>query len=159
MEAYSTDLRERVAAACDEGIETGAEIADRFGVSTSFIRKLLRRRRQSGTIAAKPHGGGGKPSLDERDLHEVRQLVAQRPDATLAELCQRLRDAGGSQVRIWTMCRALQRLELPRKKSRCTPASATRRVFRRCARRGSSGSGRSRRRSWFSWTRAGRPPT
>jgi transposase len=159
MEAYSIDLRERVAAACDEGTETRAEIAERFGVSTSFIRKLLCRRRQSGTIAPKPHGGGGRSSLGERDLQEVRQLVAQRPDATLAELCQRLRDAGGSPVRIWTMCRALQRLKLPRKKSRCTPASATRRVFGRCARPGWRRSSVSRRRSWSSWTRAGRPRT
>lgn len=154
MEAYSIDLRERVVAACDEGTETRAEIADRFGVSTSFIRKLLRRRRTSGSIAPKPHGGGGKPSLDERDLQQVRQLVQQKPDATLAELCDRLRDAGGSQVRIWTMCRVLKALKLPRKKSRCMPASGIRRGLRRCARRGWRRSSASRRRSWFLWTRA-----
>jgi transposase len=159
MEAYSIDLRERIAAACDEGTETRAEIAERFGVSTSFIRKLLQRRRTRGTIAPKPRAGGGRPSLDERDLQRVRQLVEQKPDATLTELCQRLRDGGGSHVRIWTMCRALQALALPRKKSRCTPASATRCGLRRCVRPGWRRSSGSRRRSWFSWTRAARPRT
>lgn len=159
MEAYSIDLRERVVAACDEGTQTRVEIAERLGVSTSFIRKLLRRRRSSGTIAPKPHAGGGKPSLTEHDLQQVRRLVTQRPDATLTELCQRLRDAGGSSVRIWTMCRALQGLELPRKKSRCMPASGIRRGLRRCVRLGSRRSSVSRRRSWFSWTKAGRRRT
>ena len=155
MEAYSLDLRERVVAACDEGTETRVEIAERFGVSTSFIRKLLRRRHLSGSIAAKPHGGGGKPSLGDRDRLQLLQLVEQKPDATLEELCQQLRDCGGSSVRIWTMCRALLKaLKLPRKKSRCTPVSGTRRGLRRCERPGLRRSSRSRRRRWSSWTRA-----
>ena len=156
MEAYSLDLRERVVAACDEGTETRAQTAERFGVSTSFIRKLLRQRRAAGSIAAKPHGGGGKPSLSDRDRQQVRQLVEQKPDATLAELCQRLRDSGGISVQIWTMCRALQAMELPRKKSRCMPASGTRRGLWLYGRPGWRGSNMSRRRSWFLWTRAGR---
>ena len=32
MEAYSVDLRRRVAAAYDQGVETIEEIAERFGV-------------------------------------------------------------------------------------------------------------------------------
>lgn len=159
MEAYSLDLRERVVAACDEGTDTRTEIADRFGVSTSFIGKLLRRRRTSGSIAPRPHSGGGKPSLGEHDLQQVRHLVQQKPDATLAELCGRLHDAGGTHVQIWTMCRALKALELPRKKSRCTRSSGTRREWRRCVRPGWRRSDVSRRRSWSLWTRAARRRT
>jgi len=160
MEAYSIDLRERVVAAVDEAVETRAEIAERFGVSTSFIRKLLRRRRETGSIAPKPHAGGGVSSLTPQDLERVRTLVEHRPDATLDELCRGLREAGGSAaVRAWTMCRALRhRLRLPRKKSRSTPASGTRRAFGRCATRGSRRSVRSRRGSLFSWTRVARRP-
>jgi transposase len=132
MEAYSIDLRERVVAVCDEGTETREETAQRLCVSTSFIRKLLRRRRQSGSIAPKPHAGGGRPSLEKADLQQVRRLVEQKPDATLAELCQRLAAHAGRRVRGWTMCRALQKLKLPRKKSRYMPASGTRHAFRSC---------------------------
>lgn len=126
MEAYSLDLRERVVRACDDRLGTREEIAEAFGVSVSFITKLLRRRRDEKTIAAKPHSGGGRPSLDEANLKQVRELVGEQPDVTLKELCQRLAKAGGATVRIWTMCRALQRLGLVRKKSLFTPRSGIR---------------------------------
>jgi len=58
MEAYSLDLRSRIVQACDENLETRQEIADRFGVCTAFIRRLLQRRRECHSIAAKPHRGG-----------------------------------------------------------------------------------------------------
>ena len=160
MEAYSIDLRERVVVACDEGTDTRAEIAERYNVSTSFIRKLLRRRRDSnGSIAPKPHAGGGKPSMSQADLQHVRTLIEHRPDATLAELCQRLGEVGGNaEVRPWTMCRALRKLKLPRKKSHCMPASATRRGLPHCGGRGWRRSSRFRRRSWCSWTKAALAP-
>jgi transposase len=126
MEALSLDLRERVAAACDEGVDTQPEVAERFSVSVSFITKLLRRRRTTGSVAAKPRGGGRKSSLGTHDLGRVRRLVAEQPDATLAELCGRLRAVGGPAVGAWTMCRALKALGLARKKSPSTPASVTR---------------------------------
>lgn len=126
MEAYSLDLRERVVRACDDRLGTRQEMAEMLGVSVSFITKLLRRRRDEKTIAAKPHTGGGKPSMDQADLKRVKELVAKQPDATLAELCRRLRDGGGATVRAWTMCRALKALGLVRKKSPFTLRSAIR---------------------------------
>jgi len=126
MEAYSLDLRERVVRACDDRLGTRQEIGEMLGVSVSFITKLLRRRRMENSIAAKPHSGGGKPALDEKHLGQVRKLVDKQPDATLSELCQRLHGGGGPQVHLWTMCRALQRLGLARKKSLFTPRNAIR---------------------------------
>ena len=41
MKAYSIDLRERVVAACDARDGTREQIAARFSVSVSWIRKLL----------------------------------------------------------------------------------------------------------------------
>ncbi len=64
MAAYSLDLRERVVAACDEGIDTRAEIAGRSSVSQSWIRRLLQRRRETGSIAPEPRGGGRAPAFD-----------------------------------------------------------------------------------------------
>ncbi|HVT88879.1 MAG TPA: helix-turn-helix domain-containing protein [Tepidisphaeraceae bacterium] len=155
MEAYSLDLRERVVAACDEGIDTRVEIAERFGVSTSFIRKLLRRKKLTGLIAVKPRAGGRKPSMHENDLQKVRDRVERKPDATLGELCRELAIAGGNRsVRPWTMCR---RLKLPRKKSLCTPASVTRHAFKSCVKTGWRRSARFRPGSWFLLTRAAQP--
>ena len=158
MEALSLDLRERVAAACDEGVDSQPEVAERFSVSLSFITKLLRRRRLSGSVAAKARGGGRRPALGERDLGLVRGLVAEQPDATLTGLCDRLAARGGPRVGAWTMCRALKALGLGRKKSLSTRASVTRRGWSGC---GDSGGARRRRwtrTSWCSSTRAGRTP-
>jgi len=45
------DLRDRVVAACDMGAWTREEIAEKFDVSTSWIRRLLQRRRELGSYA------------------------------------------------------------------------------------------------------------
>ena len=41
MQAYSLDLRQRVVSADENGSETIREVAERFAVSDSFIKKLL----------------------------------------------------------------------------------------------------------------------
>jgi putative transposase len=126
MDAYSLDLRERVVAAWDQGTRPQSEIAEDFGVSLSFVSKLLRRRRQTGDAAAKPHAGGFASAVDTRAQAALRALVAQRPDATLAELGDGLAERCGVRRSVPVICRALQRLGLTRKKRRCTPRSGTR---------------------------------
>jgi transposase len=61
-----------------------------FGVSQSFVDKLLRRRRKSGDITPRPHAGGRQASCDAAALSLVRRVVHEQPDATLAELCEQL---------------------------------------------------------------------
>ena len=156
MEALSLDLRERVLAACDEGDLTRQEVADDFVVSRSFVQKLLRRRSDGGPLAPTPRSGGAAPALGERELGRLRDLVREKPDRTLAELRSALHESGGPEVSVPTVCRALKKLGLPLKKRRCTPASATPHGYGGYAGSGRRGPRRSRQRSWFSWTRAGR---
>jgi transposase len=112
MRPYSQDLRERVVRACDDGRGTRQQIADLFGVSTAWIRRLLQRRRQTGSFAARPHAGGTPPKIAADRQQRLLVLVTQQPDATLAELRDRL----GAGVHLSTVARALTRLRLPRKK-------------------------------------------
>src|SRR3954469_6975262 len=63
MKAYSTDLRQRVIAAYDAREGTQDQVAVRFSVSVSWVRKLLRQRRHTGSIEPKPHGGGRAPAF------------------------------------------------------------------------------------------------
>jgi transposase len=56
------------------------------------------------------------------------------PDATLEELCTGIATETGVRVSVPTMCRMLQRLGFPRKKSRSTPASVIRRASSKRAR-------------------------
>jgi transposase len=112
LKAYSNDLRERVVRACDERRGTRQAIADLFGVSVAWVRRLLQRRRETGSFAAKPHAGGPAPKVDDDARQRLAALVAEQPDATLAELKDRL----GAPVHVSTVARALARLRLTVKK-------------------------------------------
>src|SRR5436190_1448496 len=48
--AYSVDLRRKVVQACERGTASQAEVARLFGVSRSFVEKLLRLRRRTGAL-------------------------------------------------------------------------------------------------------------
>jgi len=83
MRAYSMDLRTRVLAALDAGDPTGA-VADRFAVSTAWVRRLAQRRRQTGEVAPRtrtPRASKLQPYHDR-----IRAVRAAAPDRTLAEL-------------------------------------------------------------------------
>ena len=102
--------------------ETQAEIADRFTVSLSFVEKLRRRWRRTGKVEALPHAGGGRRKLQACE-EMLRAEVREVPDITLVTLCERAVELKGVQVSPKTMCVELQRLRLPRKKSRSMPVS------------------------------------
>jgi len=89
MRPYSLDLRERVAAAVDHHEGSIRGIARVFRVSTSFIVRLLQRRRVAGTLAPGPHGGGPPLALGPVDLERLAGLVRKQPDATLEQLRRR----------------------------------------------------------------------
>jgi transposase len=114
MRAYSTDLRRRVVAACDARDGTREQIAARFAVSASWIRKVLRQRRDTGSIAPRPHGGGRRSAFDEAAAARLRQAVRDDDDATLEELGR----AAGVACSVPAVYRALARLGITRKKSR-----------------------------------------
>jgi len=114
MKPYSMDLRERVVAACDARDGTREQIAARFSVSVSWIRDLLRRRRETGSIASKPRGGGRPPAFDGAAAVRLREAVRADDDATLAELAETAAVACCPSA----VHRALARLGITRKKSR-----------------------------------------
>jgi transposase len=112
MTPLSQDLRQRILEVVERGEESQRQIADRFLVSVSVITRLLQRHRSTGSLQPKPHGGGNPPKLSPEDLERLRELIRQQPDATLEELRQRL----GVSCCLMTICRALDKLGLPRKK-------------------------------------------
>ncbi len=114
MKTYSMDLRERVAAACDAHDGTREEIAARFSVSVSWIRQLMRRRHETGSLAPKPRGGGRARAFDGEADARLRAAVRADADATLRELAAAAGVAGVPSV----VHRALKRLGITRKKSR-----------------------------------------
>jgi transposase len=125
MKAYSTDLCERVVAACQQGGRTIGEVAAQFSVSDSFVRKLRRRQRTSGSVAALPPHSGPAPVLNAAAQAQLTACLRQEPDATLTELCIWLAAIGGPAVSQTTLWRAVQALDWRRKKRVSTPPSGT----------------------------------
>jgi transposase len=124
MKAYSFDLREKILRACDQRLGSQRAIATLFGVSQSFVEKLLRRRRATGDISPRPRAGGRRAICDATALAHVRRMVHEHSDATLAELSAQLEAQHGLRVSVPTMGRIVLALQLPRKKSRSMPMSA-----------------------------------
>ncbi len=118
MQAYSLDLRRRVVEAYENGMETIPEVAERFEVSESFIKKLLRRKRMTGVIAPIGHRGGQPKRLSDKDRKWLQKAVLAEPDITLGELQERLLGEQHLLASVPTICRELRALNLRRKKSR-----------------------------------------
>ena len=133
--AYSLDLRKRIVAAVERGVETKRALAEFFGIHESFIYKLLRQQRERGDLAPLPHGGGASAKLTDADLLLLFDLVAATPDATLAELGQQLQKKTRLKVSQSTICRGLQTLTLTVKKRPSAPPKPTWRNGRLSAKR------------------------
>ena len=58
MRAYSVDLRQRVLAACDDGMGT-AEAAESFAVSQAWVRRIKQRRQEGGGRVPRTRGRTG----------------------------------------------------------------------------------------------------
>lgn len=143
MKAYSNDLRHRIVETYEGGQYTLAEVAELFSVSLATVKNFLRRHRETGSADALPHAGGRQPALNDKARQFIRETVKEDNDLTLDELRRRLRARYKQTVSRPTLCRLLQALDLPRKKSRSTLLSATPRESKRPApttRKRSSGS-------------------
>ena len=127
---YSQDLRDRVLAACDRAMKT-KQIADLFGVSRSWVRRVKQRRREHGEV---------EPRLPEPtaryvkiDRVRLRELVEAHPDATLIEL----RSLLGVQCAESAIWRALDKMGYTFKKRRSMRQSKIDRMSLNVAPRGS----------------------
>ena len=122
MNPYSQDLRERVIATAEAGRQTQTAVATTFGVSLSTAEKWLHRKRVTGKATALPQTHGPTRTLQDCAKF-IRAEVKKQPDITLAELCIRVATVKRVKASPSMMCRELQHLGLPLKKSRSTIAS------------------------------------
>ena len=83
MKPYSTDLRQKMIDAYEQGEGSFRQIAKRFSVSLHFMWTLWRRYQRTGSVQPKPHGGGQRAKIDEAALEQLRLLVQAHNDATV----------------------------------------------------------------------------
>lgn len=112
MRPLSIDLRVRIVAAVESGEHSLRSLAKLFAVNLSTIVRLLQRYRSTGSVQPRPHAGGPAPKIDAQATVRLLELVREQPDATLAELRDRL----GIACTIMAIFRALKRNGITRKK-------------------------------------------
>jgi transposase len=114
MKAYSLDLRTRVLDAIDGGMSR-ANAVRTFQVSLGSIKRWLRMRQTTGSLAPKPRKGK-TATITEAQAPTLRFQLEQAPDATLAEHAERWNADHATDLSSWTLGRAIRRLGWSRKK-------------------------------------------
>lgn len=112
---YSMDLRTRVVAAAQQ--QTQEQVAARFAVSASTVRRWCQRARAGGSLVPAPHRGGTRGKVAGPGAQTLADLVRDGNERTLAELAALYRERTGIAVSIHAVWRACNRLGLVRKKT------------------------------------------
>ena len=120
MNPYSLDLRQKIVEAYENREGSQRQLAKRFHVSLAFVQRLLNRYHDEGTIEPRARINGFPPKLAAHES-EVREIVAENTDDTLAELTAKLIQRLSFKVSPSTLHYYLKRLKLTRKKKRSTP--------------------------------------
>ena len=115
MHAYSQDLRDRVLHALERG-ERPTEIAKRFEVSRGWVHEVRRQLQSEGRRTSLPIGGHRK-SLVAPLEGVIRAWIAEKPDLTLSEMCERLAQEHRVALKVPAMWHQLNKWGLSYKKN------------------------------------------
>jgi len=135
--AFSDDLRCRILQTYERGGVSLRELAERFGVSWEYVRKIRKQQLRTGRmerVVQRRHGPASRVTPEVQQ--QLRDQLRAQPDLTLWELQRRLQNqkqirCSKSLLGLW-----LQRMGLRRKKNRSTPKSKTRKQDDGGAKRG-----------------------
>ncbi len=90
MKAYSLDFRQKIIDIYLEDKISQRQLAEKFKVALSFIEKLLKQYRQTGSISPKIRLKQTPLKLNEQQLNILKEIVETNNDATLAEIRSQL---------------------------------------------------------------------
>lgn len=101
MRAIPVSVRERIVQLYDRGKST-QEIADAFGFCIAAVRRVRQQYKDRGTLQPQTHLAGRSTLLTDKRKERLLQLLAEHPDATLAELGAGMdRPFGTSTIDLW----------------------------------------------------------
>ncbi len=121
--AYSLDLRKRVLAAIERGMDVD-EAVSTFQVGRSTIFRWRLQQRTAGTLAARTSPGRTR-LIGAGAEGDLRAQLEQQPDVTLAEHVAAWTASDHPPLSLSTMARAIARVGWTRKKRPSTPVSRT----------------------------------
>ncbi len=117
MQPYSLDLRQRIVDTYAEENTSQRQMAKRFRVAPSFIQKILKQYRETGSIEPKERLEQTPTKLNSSQLDILKNIVEANNDATLAELSVLLEQQTNIRVGVSTMFRMLKKQQLTVKKN------------------------------------------
>ncbi len=124
MDAYSEDLRKKIVEAVEKRGIKMSEVARLFGVSLSSVKRYMRRFRQGRSLLP-GKAPGKRPKVAECARRLLEADLKERPFAKLHQRCEYLEALAGLRASRSTLCRALKRRGITRKKGFWPPASET----------------------------------
>jgi transposase len=117
MRAYSIDLREKIVKLYEEGKVSQRQLAKQFDVALSFVEKIIKQYRQTGSVEPKKRTEQTPTKLNHEQLKVLEKLVEENNDATLDELSQMLKEHTGVLISRVTVDRMLKKLNITFKKN------------------------------------------
>lgn len=117
MKPLSPDLRLRIIDAYENQEGTQADLAARFKVGQASVERLVRLKRETGSIEPRPHAGGTPPRITEDDRARLIEDFEREPDLRQADLAERFTEEGRP-LSQQAVSRGLRRLGITRKKRR-----------------------------------------
>jgi len=117
MQPYSLDLRQRIVDTYAEGNTSQRQLAKRFRVAPSFVQKILKQYRETGSLEPKQRLKQTPTKLNSAQLDILKNLVKANNDATLAELCDLIEQETNIRLGVSTMFRMLEKQNLTLKKN------------------------------------------
>lgn len=114
--AYSLDLRKRIIAAYKEGNLSQLEVAKRFDVSTTSVKRYLRLDREKQDLSPRKGNQGRPAKIDKIGYSEIQKIIQSQPTITLAELSKLYYKKKKIRVGRSVLSRACLKLNLRRKK-------------------------------------------
>ena len=119
MPTISLDTRRRAVTAYEAGLTpTIKATALVFGLGEATVKRLIRRKRETGDILPKPRGGNNPRRVD---LEWLRKHAEEHPDARLIDRIDAWVAAGNSVVSIKAMWGALRAIGWTHKKNALGP--------------------------------------
>lgn len=115
MYAYSRDLRERVLGALERG-ERPTDIARRYEVSRVWVYQVRDRFQKTGQRSNLPMGGYRRSRISGME-QQIREWIKAEPDLTLAEMCRRLAEEQGIEIKVPALWHQLDKWDLSFKKN------------------------------------------
>lgn len=115
MRAYSQDLRDRVLNALERG-ERPTDIAQRFEVSRGWVHQVRKQLHSEGRRTSLQIGGHRVSVLAPLQA-ALREWIAEQPDLTLGEMCERLAKEHGIAIKVPALWHQLDKWGLSLKKN------------------------------------------